>query len=76
LKNVIINDAMMNDDGYDSNASGRETPSLEESNVLEESDALEELLRQETLRQLEAAWTAYLRLVKASLPPIRPPVKN
>jgi hypothetical protein len=71
-----MNHPMMNDDGYDSNDSGRETPSLAESNVQEESDAFEEILRQETLRQLEAAWTAYRRLVKASLPPIRPPLKG
>lgn len=36
-----------------------------ERNDIEESEALEELIREETKRQLEAAWAAQQRLARA-----------
>lgn len=44
------------------------TPPLQADKVLE-VDALEELLRQETLRHIEAAWKAQRRLMQACIAP-------
>jgi hypothetical protein len=48
------------------------TPPLQPDKVLE-VEVLEELLKQETLRQIEAAWKAQRRLMQSCIAP--PPVK-
>ena len=63
----------MNDNHADEgNHLGRGTPSLD-PDELQESDALEELLRQETMRHLDAAWAAYRRLLMTCLPSLQHP---
>ena len=56
----------MADANYDSN--GSNTPPLQPDKVLE-VEALEELLREETIRHIEAAWRAQRRLMQACLKP-------
>jgi hypothetical protein len=58
--------------GVATNGDRSNTPPLQPDKVLE-ADALEELLRQETLRQIEAAWKAQRRLMQSCIAP--PPVK-
>jgi len=56
---------MVNNDNQEA-VLGSGTPPLQPDKVLE-TEALEELLRQETLRQIEAAWKAQRRLMQSCL---------
>jgi hypothetical protein len=55
---------MMDDSCTGKTETGASTPPAEPDRTLE-IDILEHLLRQETLRQIEAAWKAERRIVKA-----------
>lgn len=56
---------MTNDDD---NTDGSSTPPLQPDEILQ-AEALEELVREETLRHIDAAWQAQRRLMQACLRP-------
>ena len=58
----------------DNNTDGSSTPPLQPDQILQ-AEALEELVREETLRHIDAAWQAQRRLMQACLRPDDEPKK-